>query len=417
MALIDPRSNGEVMPKTQNGSHSTVFEEIKEIKLTQPLKPEVEEKIEAETTAIVTQLKEGSDAELESVVERISHLGEVTQEKSGMTLELLRRPVRELMTSKHDDISQGLLKLRSVVDEIQPNRFFQRGGLSQFLYKMLGNNPLVRYIRTYESVETQILRTIDGLRYGRDRLEEDNIQLKQIRAEAYRQIEALEARIALGKHLLERLDELYRQTTNEVRRMHIEKAMAKVTARVRNMMQMVNILLQAIASTDLLRENNDQLKEAVMNAITMTQNVITVSAAIQMALAHQKKVAQAVKGVNEATEQMILSNAATLKTNTETITKMLEEPAIAIQTLQKAFDDLMSAIQTSEASNRRIVESGRKFMQEMDELNARMREKLEGAPIVGALPEGVSGSGAKNGSPGSGYVGVAPDQKVETLLD
>lgn len=414
---MDARSNGEVMPQKQNDSLSSVAEDIKAMKLTQPLKPEVEEKIEAEATAIVTQFQEGSGYELESVVERISHLGEVTQEKSGMTLELLRRPVRELMTSKHDDVSQGLLKLRSVVDEIQPNRFFQRGGLSQFLYKMMGNNPLVRYIRTYESVETQIQRTIDGLRYGRDRLEEDSIQLKQIRAEAFQQVEALEARIALGRHLLERLDELYRQTTDEVRKMHIEKAMAKVTVRVRNMMQMVNILLQAIASTDLLRENNDQLKEAVMNAITMTQNVVTVSAAIQMALAHQKKVAQAVKGVNEATEQMILSNAATLKTNTETITKMLEEPAIAIQTLQKAFDDLMSAIQTSEASSRRIVESGRKFMQDMDELNARMRERLEGAPIVGVLPEGSSGTG--RGLPDARSTESAPasEQKVETLLD
>ncbi|MBE3595046.1 MAG: toxic anion resistance protein [Candidatus Carbobacillus altaicus] len=415
--MMDARSNGEVMPQKQNDSLSSVAEDIKAMKLTQPLKPEVEEKIEAEVTAIVTQFQEGSGYELESVVERISHLGEVTQEKSGMTLELLRRPVRELMTSKHDDVSQGLLKLRSVVDEIQPNRFFQRGGLSQFLYKMMGNNPLVRYIRTYESVETQIQRTIDGLRYGRDRLEEDSIQLKQIRAEAFQQVEALEARIALGKHLLERLDELYRQTTDEVRKMHIEKAMAKVTVRVRNMMQMVNILLQAIASTDLLRENNDQLKEAVMNAITMTQNVVTVSAAIQMALAHQKKVAQAVKGVNEATEQMILSNAATLKTNTETITKMLEEPAIAIQTLQKAFDDLMSAIQTSEASSRRIVESGRKFMQDMDELNARMRERLEGAPIVGALPEVSSGTGRELPDARSTEGAPASEQKVETLLD
>jgi len=84
--------------------------------------------------------------------------------------------------------------------------------------------------------------------------------------------------------------------------------MAKVTVRVRNMMQMVNILLlQAIASADIIRDNTDKLKEAVFNAITMTQNVVTITAALQMAMAHQKKVIEAVKGVNKATEEMILA--------------------------------------------------------------------------------------------------------------
>jgi len=131
----------------------------------------------------------------------------VTQARAGETLQLLQRPVKDMMADKHGTISNALLRLRSSVDEINPNNFFKRGGLSNLFHKILGSNPITNYIRKYESVETHIRNTIEALRHGRDVLEEDSIELLQLQKKARQQIEELEKRILLGNYLLQRLEE------------------------------------------------------------------------------------------------------------------------------------------------------------------------------------------------------------------
>lgn len=142
------------------------------------------------------------------------------------------------------------------------------------------------------------------------------------------------------------------------------------------MSQAVMVLQQSLASVDIIIENNDKLEEAIFNAVTMTKNVITVSASIQLALSNQQKVIKAVKNVNEATESMLLSNADLLKKNTEETLKTLEEPAIALESFKKAYDDVFKAIQLTEQSNERIIENSKKFIAELETLNKEMKQKL-----------------------------------------
>ena len=156
----------------------------------------------------------------------------------------------------------------------------------------------------------------------------------------------------------------------------LKKGQLKVTSRVKNMSQAVMVLQQSLASVDLIVENNDKLEEAIFNAITMTKNVITVSASIQLALSNQQKVIKAVKNVNEATESMLLSNSELLKQNTEQTLKTLEEPAIAIESFRKAYNNVFEAIELTEKSNEKIVQSGQQFIKELDTLNKEMQTKL-----------------------------------------
>src|SRR5690606_29273857 len=97
----------------------------------------------------------------------------------------------------------------------------------------------------------------------------------------------------------------------------LQKGQQKVISRIKNMSQAVVVLQQSIASVDIIIENNDKLKEAIFNAITMTKNIITVTASIQLALGNQRNVINAVQNVNKATESMLLSNAEMLRQNTE----------------------------------------------------------------------------------------------------
>lgn len=144
------------------------------------------------------------------------------------------------------------------------------------------------------------------------------------------------------------------------------------------MSQAIMVLQQSIQSVDIIIENNEKLEEAIFNAITMTKNIITVTASIQIALGNQKKVIGAVQNVNKATEEMLLTNAQLLKSNTEETLKTLEEPAIAIESFRKAYEDVYKAIQITEESNERIVANGKKVIIELDKMNDDLRHKMIG---------------------------------------
>ena len=225
-------------------------------------------------------------------------------------------------------------------------------------------------------MEAQVENIIEALLAGKDKLQEDNIMLEQLKETAKKRIADLEVQIETGKTLNEMLEQ---EMTKEEWRDHptaLQKGQEKVISRIKNMTQAVMVLQQSLASVDLILDNNEKLEEAIFNAITMTKNIITVTASIQLALGNQRKVITAVQNVNETTENMILKNAEMLKTNTEDTLKTLEEPAVAIETFKKAYEDVYSAIQLTEESNERIVQTGKKFIAELDQLNEQMKRKL-----------------------------------------
>lgn len=317
------------------------------------------------------------DEDLDSLLQSLQSLGEDEQREAGESLEALKRPVREMMGDNSNALPNQLHELREMVSMLEPD-YLKDGQLKKWVDKVLRRNPIEQYAKKYQTVESQVDHIIEGLLSGKDKLEEDNVMLVQLKGIARERIEKLNIQIQHGKELHELLDqemtsEQWKDNPNE-----LKKGQVKITTRVKNMSQAVMVLQQSLASVDLIIENNEKLEEAIFNAITMTKNIITVTASIQLALNNQQKVIKAVRNVNEATESMLLSNAALLKQNTEQTLKTLEEPAIALEAFRKAYQDVFDAIELTEQSNERIVTTGKQFIEEMEELNTEMKTKLIG---------------------------------------
>ncbi|WYP28325.1 toxic anion resistance protein [Alkalihalobacillus sp. FSL W8-0930] len=317
------------------------------------------------------------DEDLDSLLQSLQSLGEDEQREAGESLEALKRPVREMMGDNSNALPNQLHELREMVSMLEPDHL-KDGQVKKWMNKVLRRNPVEQYAKKYQTVESQVDHIIEGLLTGKDKLEEDNVMLVQLKGIARERIEKLNVQIQHGKELHELLDqemvsEQWKDNPNE-----LKKGQLKITTRVKNMSQAVMVLQQSLASVDLIIENNEKLEEAIFNAITMTKNIITVTASIQLALNNQQKVIKAVRNVNEATESMLLSNAALLKQNTEQTLKTLEEPAIALEAFRKAYQDVFDAIELTEQSNERIVTTGKQFIEEMEELNTEMKTKLIG---------------------------------------
>ncbi|RKD72792.1 MULTISPECIES: toxic anion resistance protein [Sinobaca] len=326
-----------------------------------------------EAEQFIQRFRESKDTD--ALLTSLGGLGQSEQKNAGDSLDSLKRPVKEMMNQEGNDLPDRLYELKSMVSELEPE-YLKETKLQKTWNKLLRRNPVEQYSKKYETVEAQVENIVEALLIGRDKLQEDNLMLDQLKITARERIEDLEKQIETGRQLNDMLEQ--EMTTEEWKDnpAELQKGQVKVISRVKNMSQAVMVLQQSLASVDLIKENNEKLEEAVFNAITMTKNIITVTASIQLALGNQRNVINAVNSVNEATENMILTNAQMLKTNTEDTLRTLEEPAVAMETFKKAYADVQTAIELTEQSNERIVHSGKQFISELDELNKQMKTKL-----------------------------------------
>jgi len=332
-------------------------------------------KINQEAEQYVNKLSTEDKADLSKVLEQLSDLGDKEQRSAGESLSSLKKPVKAMMDGKNDEIPKTLLELRKVVNELDPTGL-QGKGLKGMISKILRKNPMEKYIHKYQSIDKQIEEIIRGLLVGRDNLQEDSVGLDMLKEEAHQKIYELDKQIYLGKQLSKMLEEEHLNPERIKDKSTIGDALEKILVRTRNMQQTKAILMQSTASIDIIKKNNEKLLEAIRNAITMTRNVVTVSATIQLALNNQKKVINAVNGVNGAIETMMVANSRALKENTQETSKMLENPSISLDKLRASFNDIFDAIKITEESQSRIITSSKLFIEELDDFNEEMRKKI-----------------------------------------
>lgn len=346
-----------------------------EIVVDSVIKDEELAELNKEADLYVQKLNSEHNADLSKVLAQLADLGDKEQRDAGQTLTALKRPVTAMMNGKNEDIPKTLLDLRKVVSELDPNSL-NTTGMKRIMFKVFKKNPMETYVHKYQSIDKQIEEIIKALLVGRDNLREDSVGLEMLKEQSHQKIHALDKQVYLGKKLADML-EVEKQNPDRQKDVPlINDALEKILVRTRNMQQAKSVLLQSIASVDIIKKNNEKLTEAIRNAITMTQNVVTVSAAIQLALTNQRKTIDAVNATNEAIESMILSNSQALKQNTEETTKLLENPAIGMEKLRESFQNVFAAIEASEKSTERIIESSKMFVKELDSFNDEMKKKL-----------------------------------------
>jgi len=334
------------------------------------LKKEDEQKVVQEASQLIEQVAKTDTVTLDSLMDEIGKLGVKTQEKAGQTLKLLDRPVNDLMSGKRVEVPNMIMKLRNECEDLQQSKNVSLFG------KMLRKTPLKNYVYKYQSVRTNIDAIITGLRDGRDTLEESIVNMRQLKRTSMEEIYNLQTKIAFGDKLKELFELEIAKPENELRKAYLERGLRKVMVRIQSMTEMILLYNQAIAATDIINDNNDKLIDSVNNAIDKTSNLITVSAMIAMSLADQENVISAVEATNKTIEDQFKENARLLRTTTEKTTELLSKPSMSLEAVNQAIGDLLIALDTSEQSNRRIIESCQDYTSKMTTINTQLSNRL-----------------------------------------
>ncbi|GFN31545.1 toxic anion resistance protein [Paenibacillus xylaniclasticus] len=334
------------------------------------LTKEDEVQVRQDASRLFSQVANSDSMQLDSLMDEIGKLGMKTQEKAGQTLKLLERPVNDLMGASRAEVSNNILKLRNECEALQQSKNVG------FFGKVLRKSPLKNYVYKYQSVKSNVEVIINSLRDGKDTLEENIVNMRQLKRNSLEQIYQLQTKIAFGEKLKGMFEQEIARPENEGRKAQLERGLRKVVTRIQSMTEMIMLYNQAIAATDIINDNNDKLIDSVNNAIDKTSNLITVSAMIALALNDQEKVINAVEATNKTIESQFQENARLLRQTTERTNDLLTKPAMSMEAVNSAISDLMAAIDLSEQSNRRIIDSCNDYTSKMTAINTQLANRL-----------------------------------------
>ncbi|WP_046227608.1 toxic anion resistance protein [Paenibacillus dauci] len=334
------------------------------------LKKEDEQKLTQEASVIIQKVAQADSISLDVLMDEVGKLGMQTQERATQTLQMLDRPVNDLMSGKSKQVSNLILSLRDECEALQQSKNVSLFG------KLLRKSPIKNYVYKYQSVSKNVDAIVQGLRDGKDTLEENMISMRTLKRNSLQEIYNLQYKIAMGGELKTLFEAEIQKPENEHRKVYLERGLRKVVTRIQSMTENIMLFNQAIAATDIVNDTNDKLIDSVNDSVYKAANLIKISAMIALAIEDQDRVANAVESVNQTIEDQFKRNAEMLKTNSERSAELLKKPTMSLESVNQAISDLMSALDTSERSNREIISSCQDYTAKLSTINEQMTRRL-----------------------------------------
>ena len=320
---------------------------------------------------------------------QLGALGAREQQSAAQEINLLKTRVGTLLKEvdgEGGEIPKALVELRHQMDEINPHVLSQPGKLGRLLGRVPGIGKVLKNIAVkYESVQTQIDAIMAGLRAGKDRLLQDNAELEQLYQQVKQAQLGIQQSAYVGELLWQKLDDAL-VDCDPGERQKLQAMMHRVAMRVQDLRTMEQVNLQFFVSIDMTLQNNDTLAEQVDRTVMVTQNLLTVGLAIQAALAQQKKIAKAVKGVQETTAAMLEANAAAIGRQTVEIGEMQNNPVLALESVKKAHNTLLEALDKMDEIRQLGTEKARTGIAELNRMSAVLEPKVEALEAARDLP-------------------------------
>ena len=358
-----------------------------------PVKPkglESEDEKRLQETALQLAGEVHQDAGNRQVARRLSALGVREQQKASKEIGLLKTRVGTMLgqlEGEGAEIPRTLIELRHTMDEINPNVLSQPTGIAKWVGKVPGVGTVLKRIAVkYESVQTQIDHIMNGLRHGKDKLLHDNAELEQLYEQVGLAQRGVQESAYIGELLWQKIEDKLAEATDPAERQKLQAMMHRVAMRVQDLRTMEQVNLQFFASIDMTIQNNDTLCEQVDRTVMVTQSLLTVGLAIQAALASQKQIATAVKSVQESTAAMLEANAAAIGRQTAEIGEMQNNPVIALESVKKAHNSLIEAMDKMEEIRAVGTEKARAGIAELNKMSAALEPKVEALQAAGDLP-------------------------------
>ncbi|MFD7979566.1 toxic anion resistance protein [Streptomyces sp. NPDC059071] len=286
---------------------------------------------------------------------------------------MLDRTVRSLGAAGGDATARvggSLVELRRTVEDLDP-RDTPAKGVRSLLSKLPGGNRLRDHIARYASSQDTVNRILDALRGGQDELRRDNAALQTERARLWESMGRLQEYAVLTEALDAAVEERLAATADPAQADALRAdVLFPVRQKRQDLLTQLAVCAQGYLAMDVVRRNNDELIKGVDRATTTTVTALRIAVMLASALDHQKKVGEQVNALRGTTENLIQGNAAALAGQSGEIQRLAAEPAVGLETVRTAFQQIYRTLDAIDTYKVRATES---MAQTVDALSAELR--------------------------------------------
>jgi uncharacterized protein YaaN involved in tellurite resistance len=290
-----------------------------------------------------------------------------------------------------NDLSEMVATLRGFdVDGLDPN---EKPG---FFDKLFGKaKPIVKFLQQYEEVRKQIDSITDKLEMHKTTLLTDITSLDRLYAANLDYFHTLEHYISAGDEKLKQLDnetipEKAQQAENteviiaaqELR--DLRSARDDLERRIHDLRLTRQVAMQSLPSIRLVQENDKGLVNKINSTIVNTVPLWRQQLATAVTIYRSAQAAETVKAATDLTNDLLQSNAETLKQANAETRKQIERGVFDIETIKSANQLLIATIEES----LQIADAGKKARSEaltqLQECETALRLTLVAASARGA---------------------------------
>jgi uncharacterized protein YaaN involved in tellurite resistance len=244
-------------------------------------------------------------------------------------------------------VGSDLVKLRNVVESLDPGK---RGNLLS-PRRLLGIIPfgskLQAYFDEYTPAQKHISEILGSLMTGKDNLLKDNAAIDGERQRLWTTMGQLEQMIYLAKVLDRKLEDAANDldATDPAKAKAIrESALFQARQRSTDLLTQMAVTVQGYLALDMVKKNNVELIKGVDRASTTTVAALRTAVTVAQALTSQKLVLEQITALNSTTAGVINSTSRMLSDNTAKIHEQATNPAIPLDTLKRAFENIYATM-------------------------------------------------------------------------
>ncbi|WP_414898319.1 toxic anion resistance protein [Rhodovulum sp. YEN HP10] len=260
--------------------------------------------------------------------------------------------------------------------------------------KLMGRTaPFAKFVARFETIQGQIDSITDRLLTHEHTLLKDIKSLDKLYEKTLDFYDELALYIAAGEQKLTELD------TRDIPAREAEVAAAPeadqviraqelrdlraarddLERRVHDLRLTRQVTMQSLPSIRLVQENDKSLVSKINSTLVNTVPLWETQLAQAVTIQRSKEAAEAVRGANDLTNELLTANAANLRQANKTVREEMERGAFDIEAVKKANADLVATIQESLT----IADEGKarraQAEQDLNKMEAELRDTLASA--------------------------------------
>lgn len=286
-----------------------------------------------------------------------------------------------ISNSSVEDSGRMLQQLNSIMSKFDPKDFEekQKGFLSKVFNKV--KDDIARLLDKYQTMDNEMSKIYVEIKQYESEINKTNNMLEEMFEKNIQYYENLEKYIAAGhlisermkKHIIPQLENKMNtsgQQMDVINHQNALQTLEMVEQRVYDLEMAKMVALQTAPQIKLIQRGNYNLLRKIGSAFVITIPVFKTGLIQAIAIKRQKIQADAMKALDDKTNEMLMRNAQNISTQSIDIARLTSGSSIKIETLEKTFETIMNGISETrqiEEDNKKVREEGRKKLIELQE--------------------------------------------------